>query len=168
MRQQKLDQEIQNKLFSANPGQTVSAVKLIQEKGNELHLPMLFDLLLANPENETEKEILKTLGTVKKEEAVPIFIDALQENKYRPIRKKLLVACWQNGLDFKNHVPLLIDLIIEEEWETGFEAFTIIDNMKTLPERPVIDEAVVKINQAIDSVSENKKYFLQEILILIR
>lgn len=168
MGKEKLDQEIQNKLFSANPEQTISALKSIQEKGNKLYLPILFNLLVSNPEPETKKEILKTLGTVKKNDAVPVFVEALCEKKYQPIRKQLLIACWQNGLDFKEHLPLLIDIIIEEDWESGFEAFTIVENMKTLPEQPVIDEATVKINQSIDTVNEKKQYFLHEILQMIR
>lgn len=168
MGKEKLDPEIQKKLFSANPEESVLALKSIQAKGNKLYLPVLFDLLVTNPEPETKNEILKTLGTVKRKDAVPVFIDALQAEKYQTIRKYLLAACWQNGLDFRNHLSLFVDLVIEEDWESGFEAFTVIENMKSYPDQPAVDESIVKINQSIETVSEKKKYFLQEILHMIR
>lgn len=168
MAKQKLNQDIQKKLFSAQSEQTISALKSIKEEGNKLYLPVLFDLLLTKPEVDVKQEIVKILGTVKFNDTVPIFADAISQPKYHPIRKTLLTACWQNGLDFKNQLPLLVDVVVEDDWETGFEAFTIIDNLKSLPEKEIRDEAVEKINQSLDNTDEKKSYFLQEILVMIR
>lgn len=168
MVKQKLNQDIQKKLFSAQPEQTISALNSIKEEGNRHYLPVLFDLLLSDPEEDVKKEIVKILGTVKLNDTVPVFADALNQPKYHPIRKTLLTACWQNGLDFKNQLPLLIDVVIEEDWETGFEAFTIIDNLKNLPEKEIRDEAIEKINHSLDNSDEKKSYFLHEILEIIR
>jgi hypothetical protein len=168
MTKQKLDQEIQKKLFSANQEQTLSALNTLKTEGNKLYLPMLFDLLLSNPEEEVKKEIIKILGTIKMKDTVPVFTDALEQDKYKPIRNIILSACWQNGLDFKNYMPLLIKLIVEEDWQTGFEAFTIIENMKNLPEKKIIDESIKIIEGALKKTDEKKSYFLQEILMIIR
>lgn len=168
MAKQKLDQEIQKKLFSANQEQTLSALNTLKKEGNKLYLPMLFDLLLSNPEVEVKKEIVKILGTIKVIDTVPVFADALEQEKYKPIRKTVLTACWQNGLDFKNHMPLLINVILEEDWQTGFEAFTIIENMENLPEKEILDESIQIIERALKKTDEKKSYFLQEILMIIR
>ncbi len=74
---------------------------------------------------------------------------------------------WQNGLDFKNHLPLFADLMIEGDWETAFEAFTVIENMENLPEQKIIDVAAGKIREALKSADDQKKYFLTESLSLI-
>jgi len=168
MSKQKLDQKIQKKLFSANQNQTLSALNDLKNEGNKLYLPVLFDLLLSNPEEEVKKEIVKILGTIKMKDTVPVFAHALEQEKYKPIRKIVLTACWQNGLDFKDYLPLLINIIAEEDWQTGFEAFTIIENMKNLPEQEIIDESVQIIDSAVKNSDQKKSYFLQEILMIIR
>jgi hypothetical protein len=163
-----LEKNLKNDIFSADTGVAVAALKIIKEKGNKLYLPMLFDLLVSSPEDEIGTEIKSILGSVKQRDAVPVFVEALKEEKYKPIRKTLLAACWQNGLDFKEHLPLFTKLVIEEDWETGFEAFTVIDNLKELPDLKIIEETESKIISSIDNVSDKKRYFLQEILYRVR
>ena len=63
--------------------------------------------------------------------------------------KRLLTACWQNGLDFSTFLPVFIDLIIHEDWEIAFEAFTVIDNLEFLPSHEIIKISVGKINECL-------------------
>lgn len=168
MDKKNLDKKLKTDIFSAETSVAIAALKSIRERGNKLYLPMLFDLLLSFPEKELEVEIKNILGTVKQGDTVPVFVQALSDKKYKPIRKTLLAACWQNGLDFKDYLPLFAGIIIEEDWETGFEAFTIIENLKKLPDQKIIDETEIKIKNSIDKISDKKRYFLQEILFRIR
>lgn len=168
MSKDKLDQNIRKNLFSADTETAVSAIKTIKHKGNRLYLPILFDLLVSQPEDELRHEIIQVLGTIKHQDTVPFFVKALEENKYRPIRKILLTACWQNGLDFSHYLPVFADIIIEEEWETGFEAFTIVDNMEHFPDKEIIDETALKIKNSIAGTDGKKKYLLEEFLVMIQ
>ena len=168
MVKEKLDSNIQKQLFSANSEETISGLQAIKKEGNKLYLPVLFDLLLSNPEKEVESEILKILGSVKKEDTVPVFIAALKDKKYRSLRKKLLTACWQNGLDFRDHLPVFIDCIIEEDWPVGFEAFTVVESMESFPKQEIVQATSASINRAMPRCDDKKKYLLQEILQIIR
>lgn len=167
MNSKKTDKNLEARLLSNRNVTVLSALEEIKTKGNVAYLPLLFNLLNSNPDVEVENKIINILGSLKIQEAAPVMAGALQVPEYKPIRKKLTTACWQNGLDFKNHLPVFIDIIINEEWETGFEAFTVIENMETYPDQETIDFSVSKINKALPDVSDKKKYFLQEILILI-
>jgi len=162
-----LDKKLKNDIFSANTQVALSALNIIKERGNKSYLPILFDLLLSFPEKELEKEIKNVLGTIKQKDSVPVFVEALKKNKYKPIRKTILTACWQNGLDFKEHLLIFAELVIEEDWETGFEAFTVIENLKELPDKEIIEKTITKINDSIETIGDKKKYFLQEILFKI-
>jgi hypothetical protein len=164
MSQLKIDEQIKNNLFSANADVVISAIEEIQKKGNKLYLPVLFDLLNSNPEPEIETEIKNLLGTVKDKESVNPFMRAIEDDKYKGIRKTILTACWQNGLDFSTFLPVFIDLVIHEDWEIAFEAFTVIDNLEYLPGAEIIKIAVAKINNVLPQASEQIKYFLNEIL----
>lgn len=168
MESKKPDKSIQANLFSANTAVVISALNTLKEKGNSAYLPLLFDLLNSNPEETIENEILFILENLKMKDAVPYITEALQNEKYLPIRKKLTTACWENGLDYSNYLPVFVDLVINEKWETSFEAFTVIDNMEFFPEQGIINLAKEKIHTALNEADEQKKYLLHEILTLIR
>lgn len=168
MNTEKIDEQIKNKLFSAKTEVVISALEAIKAKGNKLYIPVMFDLLNSSPEHEIEIEIKNLLGTVKDKTTVNSFMRALEDDKYKKIRKTILTACWQNGLDFSTFLPVFIDLIIHEDWETAFEAFTVIDNLEFLPGAEIINLSVLKINEALNHVPEQHKYFLKEILVKLK
>ncbi len=163
MTTEKIDLNIKEKLFSTNTETVISAISKLKEKGNKLYLPILFDLLNSNPKKDIENEINNLLATVKDKESVIYFIQAIEDKKYHPILKSILVSCWQNRLDFSKYLPVFIDLVIIEDWEIAFEAFTIIDNLEILPEQEIIDKSSIKIRTALQTSNEQKTYFLQEI-----
>ncbi len=167
MNQKKPDLKIINDLFSANPEKVIHTINRIKEIGNKDYLPSLFDLLLSNPDTDVKNEIEIILGTIKDKNSVSLFVEALQNEKYKTIQKPLLMACWQNGLDYSLYLLVFVDLVIHENWETAFEAFTVIENMEFLPEDKTIAEAELKIQQALPSATGQNEYFLKEILVHI-
>jgi len=90
--------------------------------------------------------------------------EALESPVYMPVRKKLATACWQNGLDYKEYLMVFVKLIIQEEWQTGFEAFTVIENMKHYPEKDIRTQAVEYIKASLKDATGKKLYLLQELL----
>ena len=168
MSTQKLDSHIKNDLFATNTNKVISAINRIKERGNKLYLPILFELLASQPEAEVEKEIEKLLSTVKSKDTVPYFAEALENEKFKSIQKTLLTACWQNGLDFSNYLPVFVEIVITGTWENAFEAFTVIDNMEYLPEPQVVDQVIDRIHIALKTANEQNQYFLREILVKIR
>lgn len=168
MNQVKIDEQIKKNLFSAKTEVVISAIGAIKKNGNKLYIPILFDLLNSMPEHEIKTEIQNLLDSVKDKEAVNSFMRAIEDDKYKPIRKNILIACWQNGLDFSTFLPVFVDLVINEEWEIAFEAFTIIDNLEYLPNQEIINKTVIRIQNALTTADEQKSYFLNEILIKLR
>lgn len=168
MNTQKLDSHIKNDLFATNTERVISAINRIKERGNKLYLPMLFELLASQPEAEVEKEIEKLLSTVKSKDTVPYFAEALENEKFKSIQKTLLTACWQNGLDFANYLPVFVEIVITGTWENAFEAFTVIDNLEHLPDPQIVDQTIDRIHLALKTANEQNQYFLREILVKIR
>ncbi len=165
MKIEKIDPKIKQNLFSSKNEIVISAINEIKNRGNSLYLPILFELLKTNTDKEVEEEIVNLLGTVKEKESVNSFMRAIEDEKFKTIRKQLLTACWQNGLDFSTFLPVFVDQIINEDWEIAFEAFTIVDNLETLPSEGIVNVAIEKIRNAMNNVNEQKQYFLHEILV---
>ena len=74
------------------------------------------------------------------------------------------MACWQNGMDFSAYFEVFTDLVINEEWEIAFEAFTVIENFEQFPPLEEIKPIKLKIAGALKNAGEQKQYFLEEIL----
>lgn len=168
MNTEKIDEQLKKNLFSAKTEVVISAIELVKIKGNKLYIPLLFDVLNSSPEHEIQTEIKNLLGTIKDKTAINSFMRAIEDDKYKGIRKTILTACWQNGLDFSTFLPVFIDLVIHEDWETAFEAFTVIDNLEFLPGAEIINNSTIKINDALPKVPDQQKYFLNEILLKLK
>ncbi|KJF43475.1 hypothetical protein [Draconibacterium sediminis] len=164
MNMTKINQTIKTQLFSADKDQVLAALNKLKESGNKDYLPILFELMVAGCEAEVEKQIQKLLGTVKDKETIPVFISALQEEHFKPIRKNIATVCWQNGLDFSNDIEVFVDLVINENWETAFEAFTVIDNFEHFPSAEVMKPIKLKIARALKVSDEKRAYMLEELL----
>jgi hypothetical protein len=168
MNQAKIDDRIKKNLFSANTDIVISAIETIKNKGNKFYIPILFDLLNSLPEPEIEKGIMDLLETVKDKETINSFMRAIEDDKYKPIRKSILIACWQNGLDFSTFLPVFVNLVIKEEWEIAFEAFTLIDNLEYLPGQEILNKSIAQVKEALPYANEQKSYFLNEILLKLQ
>jgi hypothetical protein len=168
MNTEKIDDQLKKNLFSAKTDVVISAIEKVKEKGNKLYIPLLFELLNSSPEFEIETEIKNLLGTIKDKNTVNSFMRAIEDDKFKGIRKTILTACWQNGLDFSTFLPVFIDLVIHEDWETAFEAFTVIDNLEFLPGAEIINFSITKIKEAMPNVTDQQKYFLNEILVKLK
>ncbi len=154
-------------LHSLDTGIILSALGRIKDTGNTAYLHLLFDLLASDPDAEVKKEILAILGSIKLKKSAEIFTDAIADTRYSKIRKDLLAACWQNGLDFTTYFPLFIRIVVEADWETAFEAFTVIENSEYLPDPTVCREESEKIRNLIGDLEEKKQYFLKAILAIL-
>ncbi len=163
MKQENINEKLRQALNSEEIEVVKDALEKISETGNRFYLPLLFDLLNTMPEHEVEVEIIKLIGSVKNKDSVNTFMRAVEDEKYTSIRKKLIAACWQNGLDFSNFIPVFIDIIIHDDWETAFEAFTLIDNLEYLPGEEIINITKLNIKEAFPAANEQKRYFLTEI-----
>jgi len=151
-------------LQSRNTEIVLSALERIKEKGNTGYLTVLFDMLASDPAPEVKKEVLSILGSVRLKQSVPVFIGAIGDDRYLNIRRELLASCWQNGLDYTPYYPFLIQVIVDSDWETAFEAFTIIENSEYLPDAGMCREEAQKIENLGSISDEKKKYFLHAIV----
>jgi len=164
MKTGKIDEKIQQSLLSGKNAQVLTAIETLKTKGNSLYIPILFDVLLTSDDAEVLAEVTDLLSTVKDKTAVNSFIRGIENKKYAAIHKTILSCCWQNGLDFSNFLPVFIEVILSSDWETAFEAFTVIDNFEFMPTLEITIASQTKIREAMPKASEQIQYFLNEIL----
>lgn len=160
--------EILSNLKSADPELILETIEKVRESGNSLILAELIDLLHDTDLPEIKKSVLNLLSELKNKESIPAFIAAIKDEQYLSVRKDLVACCWQNGLNYNEYLPFFIDLVINEEFQVAFEAFTVIENMFGKVPNEVIHKEIIKITDALKNANEQKAYLLNGLLSVIR
>ena len=159
--------EILSNLKSIEPEIVLETIENVRESGNSIVLAGLIDLLHDTKLPEIKKSVLNLLSELKNKESIPAFIAAVKNDKYDSERKELVACCWQNGLSYNEYLPVFIDLVINNEFQIAFEAFTVIENMVGKVEEEVIENETIKINNALKNAGEQKAYLLNGLLTII-
>jgi len=160
--------EILSNLKSTDPEFILETIDKIRESGNRFIVAGLIDLLHETDLPEIKKSVLNLLSELKNKESVPVFIEAIKDEKYAGVRKELVACCWQNGLIYNEYLPVFIDLVIHEEFQVAFEAFTVIENMFGRVEDEIIDKEIAKVKDALTNATEQKAYLLNGLLAIVR
>jgi HEAT repeat protein len=147
--QGKIQPAIIAKLNSGNESEILHAIDKIRVSGKPEYLPYLMPLLNKTSPVIVKDMALELLGDLKDPKAIPYLIDAINNEDLILCRKELVACCWQNGLDFSIQLPFFVDLVINNEFEIAFEAFTVIENLEFFPSEEIRLSEIHKIDNAI-------------------
>ncbi len=160
----KLDPRTIQVLRSGIPAVVINAVEELREDGNSAYLPILFELLHSTNDHEIKKSITRLLAELKHREVVPVLIEAIQNKQYADELQSIISVCWENGLDYTEHLPVFVDLVIEKEFLVAFEAYTVIINMTGKISNAMQEAESKKIQDALRNPAGNKNDLLQDLL----
>lgn len=160
----KPNQQIVSKLQSQNHELVLETVEQLRSSGNLSYLPFLFEILHSSSNTEINSAILKLLADIKHVDVIPQLVAAIQDENNHKIRKELVSICWENGLDFCANLPLFVDLVINEELEVAFEAYTVIVNMEGKISPEVLNSETEKMETVLNKLGEQKKHLLIDII----
>ena len=164
MKTNKLNDNLIKNLFSNNDKIVLETIQEISENGNSEYLPGLIELLNTH-ENETIKEtIIKVLSEIKHSNAVPFFIQAIEDKRLDGIREILVRSCWENGLDYSNYFSTFIDLLIHGNYMVAFEAYTVIDSSEGTISKASSQEYITRLKDALPSVGEERQTLIHHII----
>ncbi len=159
-----INSTIVNQLNSSSPETVIKALKQLKETGNTSYIPTLIEVLHTASDKEIRNQIVRLLSDLKQTDAVPFLIEAIENKKYVDELRFLTSACWENGLDYSNHLSLFIDLVIEQELETAIEAYTVITNMSGKISQEIADKESRKLKEAMLESDEQKKALMHDLL----
>lgn len=160
----KLNQQIIAKLQSENDELVLETLEQMRVSGNLSYLPPLFELLRLSSNPAIKSAIIKLLADVKHIDIIPQLMAAIQDETNSGIRKDLVSICWENGLDFCTYLPVFVNLVITEELEVAFEAYTVITNMEGKIAENTINLEIEKMEAVINKLGEQKKQLLIDII----
>jgi hypothetical protein len=79
----------------------------------------------------------------------------------------LISACWQSNLDFSNEIPIFIDILCTADYQSSFDAFTVIENSigNVSPEQ--IGLYITTIESRLKVTPVDKKSLLTEMIVTL-
>lgn len=162
--QKKVNENTVQNLQSGNAEIVSETLDQLSESGNSAYLPFLFELLHSTNNDEIKRRIARLLSELKQSDAIPSIIEAIQNKSYAQELQYLVSACWENGMDYIDYLPLFVDLMIEHDFMVALEAHTVITNMTGKIAMATCEQEIKKIENALPSVSEDKKEMLEEVI----
>jgi hypothetical protein len=123
----RIEKEWIQSLGSGSKEMILTAIYEIRNSGSVNILPFLFKMIRRETPGDIRMEILRLLGDIKTQEAVPIIAASLDELDYGEYLPAFVAACWQSGLDFSNHLIIFARLFIYGDYITSLEAFTLLE-----------------------------------------
>ncbi|MFW5821025.1 MAG: hypothetical protein ACOCWA_07025 [Bacteroidota bacterium] len=163
------EKELIKKLKTGREDVILQALKEIRESGNSTILPAIMALL--KDEELTEaiaNAIFNILNDLNEQSSVDVFMRDLSGYEKEDCFHKLIASCWQNGLDYSAHMAYFINVALKKDYNSAFEALTVIDeNITSLDDKERTD-LVSKIDLVKDNIPEDKKALINELKKIIK
>jgi len=160
----KLDSNTLRNLNSPDSELVSETLNQLSESGNSAYVPFLVELLQATSNPEIKKRVTQLLAELKHSDAIPLIIEAIKNQKYNKELQYLVSACWENGMDYSEHLSLFVDLMIEHDFMVAFEAHTVITNMTGKISPEISRHESLKVESALQKIGEDKRHLLTEVL----
>lgn len=151
-------------LESNNSIKVIETLEELRFSGKVSDIPLLIELLHLTTDPEIKSKVSELFNALKESDAIPLIVEAIQNEKYAPELKELVASCWENGLDYGHYLTLFVDLLIESEFAVAFEAYTVITNMTAKIDTQTIDREIAKLDEALKNAPEQKRGLIEDII----
>jgi hypothetical protein len=165
MEQRKLNNEIIKRLRSDRPGMVIPVLNHLRQSVHASnYLNEIFNLLNQTANEETRRELSLFLSDIKDPAAVPHLTAALNNQRYKPVWSIITAACWQSGLDYSDHIDTFIRLLLDEDYLTALEAFSVIEQSCHLLKENDLKRYRNKLIEGLKKVNEEKAPLVREMI----
>lgn len=148
---------IKKELFSGNETTVLQCLADIRINGNQAIIEPLLDLYILSSNKVIKNNILKILSDLKDKNSTPTILTAINNIKYKTIKKDIISTCWQNGLDYSEHILFFTEIVIKDELEIAIEAFTVLDETIPNVSDEKKDEILNMLKLSLNNLSQDKK-----------
>lgn len=122
-------------LLSEDDAKALDALAVIHEMGDANSIFPLLHALAATDEPARQRRIQALLFQVKVKDAAAELGRALEVPELLDVRKTVIAAFWNAGLDAGPYTERLIQIATEGDAHETFEVLTVIENQELLPEK---------------------------------
>lgn len=158
---------IVNKLHDSNDGVVLETINEIRKIGDDRLIGSLLNVMKNNKNPEVSNLIINLLNDLKIQSSVPEIIKCIKDKTCDNNITQVTASCWQNGLNFSEHLDTFVNILIAYDYQTAIEAFTVIEENLENATHQQIDELRDNIKSKMIQASEDKQLLLGELLKMI-
>lgn len=151
-------------LQAADSIKVIETLEELRISGKAADIPILIEMLHVSQNPEIKSKITDLFDNLKESNAIPLIIEAIKNQKYASELKELVSSCWENGMDYSKYISLFIDLLIENELEIAFEAYTVIMNTENKINQNIVDQEIERLEKALPTVSDTKRQLMLDVI----
>lgn len=145
-----------------------SALEDIRATGTPEILPDVFNLMVNEPVESIYNESVKLLNDLKSQDAVRVIMDTIKDEQYSSIRKDLVSSCWQNRLDFHEHIETFVHIAITERYEIAVESYSVVEDAVPEVNEQLKNRCIQAITDHLSQSSSEKRRLLEAMLDMIQ
>jgi HEAT repeat protein len=160
--------ELRTLLGSGNEDRILEAIQRIRFSGSPELLPAIIELTFKEKPGIVRGEAIKILNDLKDKNAVSFITEALVTYRGKDGYRDLVCACWQNGLDYSDHLDFFMDILIHDEFEIAMEAFTVIEENIHLLEGSEKQKLAAKATIATGQGDNTRSKLIRELIPLLQ
>jgi len=155
-------------LLSDDDVKALDALAVIHEKGDAASIFPLLHALAATNDPARQRRIQGLLYEVKVKDAAAELGRALDEPELLDVRKTVIAAFWNAGLDARPWIERLVQIAVEGDAQETFEALTVIENQELLPEKAA-RKGLASLKKAVATEKDDyKKALLEDLASLLK
>lgn len=155
-------------LKSGNSFVIIETLRKLRDYGDVDYIPVLVDILNDKPNTEITKAIKNIFFDLKDKAAVPVIVKAILDEQNIAARPILVEACWQNGLNYGQHLSSFVKLMVECDFKTSFDAFTVIENMTDTIDCEAGQKQIDFLKDNLQGTTHDKKLLMVELIDIIK
>lgn len=166
-KESKITRELLSGLNSPDEGTVSETLNKLRIHGNTNVLPKVFSLFFSGKMESLREEIISFMNDVKDPQAVPVYMEAIKIYHGKKGYSDLVSACWQCGLDFSPYIDQFIELVLDQDYYTSIEAFSVIEENVTNLNSQQRSARGEFIRSKLESLSPEKRLLVNEVLSLL-
>ncbi len=156
--------KIREQIRTGNPGHVMEGVRICREEEEPEILADLVRVLAKDPAPSIRQAILGLISDLRKQNAVPFLVRAIQENPDHPELQAILASCWQSRLVFHEHASWMVDLIIGGDYMVSLEAFTMMENAIGWIAEDILVRELDRLKEHLGEMDPDKQKLVREMM----
>lgn len=156
-----------NNLLSMNDEQVISLIQEFRENGELFIVEPLIEMLYSSRGQALKNSILEFIRDIKNQVAVIIITKSIQKHISDKYTTDLVSACWQSSLDFSEELHVFFDILCNGDYQTAFEAFTVIENSIGNVSQDSINLYITTIESKLKVTPLEKQTLLTEMIVML-
>lgn len=156
------DNSIISDLFSNVDSVVLNTLNEITESGRVHFIPILAELLHTTENTEVKNSIVKIFSELKQTAAVPVLMETIKNNKFANELELIVRSCWENGLDFSPYIFDFAELLVNGNYMTAFESYTVIMNTEGNISKEIAGKSIDFLKKSLSGVSSDRTPLIED------